>query len=327
MNNKLLYYPYIDIPKSNWTVKSILYWDSVGIIVPPDYIEKPKQYGKFTIDLLKTDLIENVFPGEYIWKVKIFDESFIKLTDQTKFRIDNRKKAFSQGKVSRIHVQKFGEDLLNHLVDLKIAKRENWNWYYVESKTANLLMLYLATAISKVGGFNAATDKLKNLDTSLSQNGNSLILSSIRQNLLDELIPYPIEPNLTKLRKFKDKHHEELTSFRLLLEQITFDISLLNSKDNQDYKKNHKIAEINDKREKILSELNQSNFGQITFGTICGLTGAVIAFQQENHPLGFFSLANAIHSAFQGYDKSTTLKKDYSYLALIDRKFKHQKLI
>lgn len=322
MNDKLLYFPYIDIPNSSWTVKSILYWDKVGIIVPPNYIDRPKQYGRFTVDLLQSDLVENVFPGEYIWRVRKFDESFIKLVNQPKFGLAKRQLDFSNNLVSRIHLQKFGEDLLNHLVKLKIARRENWQWFFVETKTANLIMLYLATAISKVGGFTPATDDIKNLDTSLSQRGSSLRLTAIRQKLIEDLIPYPIEPNLTKLRKFKDKFHEELTSFRLLIEQSAFDISLLKSASQQTTMRKLKVAEINDKREKILTELNQSKLGQVTFGTICGVAGAAVGFHQDNQPLALFSLANAIYSAFQGYDNGPTLSKDYSYLALIDKKLK-----
>jgi hypothetical protein len=319
MNNKLLYFPYISIPENSWTIKSLLYWDSVGIIVPPDYIDNPNQYGKFTIELLQSDLIENVFPGEYISKVKRFDESFIKLVNQPKFNLSKRQSDFNKNSVSRIHIQKFGEDLLNQLVELKIAKRENWLWFFVETKTANLIMLYLATAVGMVGGYTPATDDIKNLDTRLSQKGSSMRLTSIRHKLIDDLIPYPIEPNLTKLRKFKDKFHAELTSFRLLIEQSAFNISLLKSENQQMTSRKLKVEEINDKRNQILSELNKSKLGHVAFGTICGITGAVIGFKNENQPLALFSLANAFYSAFQGYDNGTTLTKDYSYLALIDK--------
>ncbi len=322
MNNKLLYFPYIDIPNNNWTIKSILYWDNVGIIVPPDFREEPRQYGKFTVELLNTDLIENVFPAEYIWGLRDFDNSFIRFVDQPKFELAKKQAAYNKGQVSRIHFQKFGEHLLEHLVKLKIAKRESWAWYQVEVKTADLLMLYLATTISKVGGFTAATDSLKKMDTSISRNGISLKRSSIRQRLIDDLMPYPIEPNLSKLRKFKDKYNIELREFRNLLEKVVFETSLIRPDSLQSEKIDLEIAEINDKRERILSDLNQSNLGQIMFGTIFGLVGAVIGFKQENNPSALFSLGNAIYSALQGYGNGSKLDKDYSYLALIDKEFK-----
>ena len=83
-----------------------------------------------------------------------------------------------------------------------------------------------------------------------------------------------------------------------------------------------KMTEINEKREKIFRELNQSKIGQITWGTICAIAGAILAFGIKKIPLFFFSFANAIYSAFQGFDSGTILSRDYSYLALIDKKLK-----
>lgn len=323
MNNNLLYFPYINIPRNNWTIKSLLYWDNVGIIVPPDFAENPSLYNKVTLDLLRTDLIQQIFPYEYTWKVKNFDKGFLELISQPKFNLTKRQEDFRKGKISRIHVQKFGEEILDKLVRLEIAARlpVNWQWYYVESRTAKLIMLYLATVIGKSGNFIPATDKLKNLDLSINQNGADLRRNSFRQDILDDLIPYPINPDLTKLRKFKDKYHEELKSFRILLEQATLTIESFKKNKREEFQA-LKIAEINDKREKILSNLNQSKFGKITFGTMFGLVGAGIGFSQGNNLLGMFSFLSAVHSAFQGYDNSEILSKDYSYLALIDKNLK-----
>ena len=322
MNNNLLYFPNIDIPNSNWTIKSILYWDKIGIIVPPNFIENPNQYKDSTIDLLKTDLIEQVFPYEYIQGKKSFDRNFIKLLNNPSFELEKKQKNFNKGKVSRIHFQKIGTELMNLLVELRIASKFDWDWYYVESKTANLVMAYLAFYIGKKGNFLPSTDSIKNLDISLNQKGAILRTNKIRQNLLEDLMPYPLNPDLNKLRKFKDKYHEELKSFRILIEQTAFEISNYKSSHKKLILQDLKIAEIQDKKEKILSELNQSKVGQVAFGTIFGLVGSVIGFSQGNSLLGAFSLVNGVYSASQGYDKSSILAKEYSYLALVDKNFK-----
>jgi hypothetical protein len=322
MSNNLLYFPYIDIPNNAWTIKSILYWDKIGIIVPPKYAEKPKQHKKYTLDLLHTELVEQVFPYEYTYKIRRFDEEFIRMVSQPQFNIEKRKRNFKSGIYSRIHIQKFGERLLNQLVQMQIAKHieQDWDWYYVESKTARLLMIYLATTIGKLGDFTPATDNIDNLDTSLSQKNNTFKLNRIRQNLINDLIPYPIDPDLIQLRKFKDKYHEELTSFRLLVEQIALELSFISKDKHREMNYELKMAEITDKKAKILSDLNQSRIGQISFGTICGIAGAIVGFKETNNTLAYFSLANAVYSAFQGYDRSSVLSRDYSYLALIDNK-------
>lgn len=326
MNDNLLYFPYIDIPRNNWTIKSLLYWDDVGIIVPPDFAENPEHYDIRTRELLHTDLIKQIFPYVYIDKVKKFDRGFTKLLEQPKFNLGKRQKDFAKGKISRIHVQKFGEKMLNGLIEMEIAIRLSpcGQWYFVESKTARLLMLYLATVICKTGNFTPATDELKNLDLSINQNGAILRRNFLRQNFLDDLIPYPIDPDLNKLRKFKDKYHEELKSFRILLEEAILIISSFPKMKIQKKFQSLKMEEINDKRAKILSELNQSRLGQITFGTMFGLAGAAVGFSQDNSLLSVFSLGNAVYSAFEGYDNTEILSKDYSYLALVDQNFNNK---
>lgn len=326
MNDNLLYFPYIDIPRNEWTIKSLLYWDNVGIIVPPDFAKNPNQYDSKTRELLRTDLIQQIFPHNYTYKVENFDKGFMGLLEHPKLHLSRRKKDFANGKRSRIHVQKFGKEILENLIDMEVAIRlpPSGSWYYVESKTARLIMLYLATVIGKSGKFTPATDELKNLDLSINQNGAVLRRNSLRQSILDDLIPYPINPDLNKLRRFKDKYHEELKSFRILLEQVTLTISTLPKRKIQKEFQSHKVEEINDKRAKILSDLNQCKFGQITFGTIFGLTGAAIGFSQDDSTLSVFSLVNAVYSAFQGYDNAGVLSRDYAYLALIDKNFKKQ---
>lgn len=322
MNNNLLYFPYIDIPQNNWTIKSLLYWDTVGIIVPPYFIENPNEFNDSTINLLRTDLVKQVFPYEYVSGNKKFDKGFIKLLNMPHFELEKKQKNFKYGNVSRIHIQKFGEVLMEVLVEHKIAVRFDWSWYNVESKTANLVMSYLAFYIGKKGDFLPSTDNMKSLDISLNQKGAIFKTTKIRENLLEDLMPYPINPDLTKLRKFKDKYHDELKSFRILLEQTAFEISNYNSSKKKKYILDLKLAEILDKKEKILSDLEQSKAGHVAFGSIFGFIGSVIGFYQGNSLLGAFSLANGLYSASQGYSRSSALAKDYSYLALVDKNFK-----
>lgn len=42
--NSLLYYPYINLPKNNWTIRALLYYDNVNSIVPEQYFNEPERY-------------------------------------------------------------------------------------------------------------------------------------------------------------------------------------------------------------------------------------------------------------------------------------------
>lgn len=315
MNDKLLYFPYINIPNNNWTIKSLLYWDKIGIIVPQGFIDKPENHNEFTLDLLQTDLIESVFPYEYTSQTKGFDSEFINLIKTPSFYIERKRDDFIKRSISRIHVQKFGREIMEYLVELQIASkdRNDWDWYFVESKTANLIMVYLATVIGKIGKFTPATDQIKNLNLSISQYQYNRKIDIIRQNALEEILPFPINPDLKKLRNFKEKYHEELKSFRILFEKHVFDLSRETNPDDRQKLQEFKSAEIFDRKEKILKDLNQSKFGQIVFGGICGIAGTILGNS------GALSLLNSAFSAVQGYNNST-LEKDYSYIALIEKK-------
>ena len=45
--NSLLYYPYINLPKNNWTIRALLYYDNVNSIVPEQYFNEPERYDPF----------------------------------------------------------------------------------------------------------------------------------------------------------------------------------------------------------------------------------------------------------------------------------------
>lgn len=317
--DKLLYFPYCNIPESGWTIKSVLYWDQVGIIVPPSFREEPERHDEFTRDLLTSDLIDSVFPYEYTYKVKHFDKGFIEMVDNNKVLIEKRQKKFSKGQITEVYIQKFGEELLKYLIRLKLAKKKDYQTYYVEIETANLIMLYLASVIGKVGDFTPATDEISNLDLSITQSGSTRRLNRLRQELIDDLIPYPVNPNLTKLRKFKDKYHEELHSFRILLEKCAHELSSITVKNKRKKQYSLTVQEILDKKEKIIREL-KPNFPRIFFGTVCGVGGTTYGIYSDNSPLTTFSIANSLYQAFQGYDVKNVLARDYSYLALIDKK-------
>jgi hypothetical protein len=40
--DKLLYYPYINLPEGDWTVRALLYYENVGSIVPLEYFYSPE---------------------------------------------------------------------------------------------------------------------------------------------------------------------------------------------------------------------------------------------------------------------------------------------
>jgi hypothetical protein len=316
MNHKLLYFPNIDVPRNSWTIKGVLYWDEVGIITPPQFREEPERYSDFTRDLIQSELVSEVFPFNYIIDLPNFDQGFIDITRGNRFRLGVRQMRFSNGFISRIHFQKFGVNLLEELVELGIAVRQNYEWYYAETSTANLIMQYLATVIGKQGQFTPSTDNITNLPTTIRRR------NMIREELLDNLMPYPTVNDVDLIWKFKENYGAELKSFRILLEQIALNISQINDPEVRRESIELKLEEINDRKEKIVADLSKPKFGKIVFGSLFSVGAAVLGFTANQPLLGSLQLGNAVYSAFQGFDDQNILDRDFSYLALIDRKFK-----
>lgn len=320
MNNQLLYFPYISLPESAWTTRSILYWDNVGAIVPNIYKEHPSRLEQYMRELVKMELVDQIFPYNYVYQARNFDESFIQLTHQRNFDLDERRAAFRRGERFKIHIQKVGERLMQELTQMGIAqqKRNTWEWYYVETKTAKLFMMYLASVIGKAGGYTPATNSAANVDLSIHQNGMSFYSQRLRGRFLKDLMPYPINPDPIKLKKFKEKNQAQLKHFRILLEQSVLKVSSIQERPLRVQTYQLKKDEILHCKEEIAAKLGESKFGQITFGTLFGLAGAVASFAADQRAIGLLSLSSAVYSAFQGYDRPE-LDRQYAYLALIER--------
>jgi len=322
MTDDLLYFPYINMPQTNWTTISVLYWDSIGAIVPDLYKDRPNKLEHNMRELVENELVRQVFPYEYVHQIPNFDQAFINLTDGPDFNLRIRQDAFARGHTSLLHVQKFSDRLLRELEDKRLARRNTWEWYLVEQHTARMFMTYLATVISKVEGLTPATDNTRNMDMQPTINRFPYYRLSTRNKFINDLIPYPIVASSLQLRRFKDLHGEQLKAFRNRLEQILVEVTAIQDKEPRQHLYNLKLQEITQHRDEIYARLTESRFGKITFGTIFGLIAAGVGLHTGNPLLGSFGFGNAVHSAFQGYDRREILNEDFAYLALIDRKFK-----
>lgn len=322
MTDNLLYFPYINIPDTNWTTISVLYWDNVHAIVPHVYRDHPNRLENNMRELIETGLVQQLFPYQYIYYIPNFDQAFLELVDSDEFDLTARQQAFSRHQASRVHIQKFSNDLLSELERRRIIVRDNGSeWYLVEKYTARAFMTYLATVIAKVDGFTPSTDSTRNIDMRPGRNAFPYHRSYVRNRFLNELIPYPLGASPYQLRNFKETHHQQLKNFRNKLERTIIEVTNIQEKEAREAYYKLSLVEILQRRNELFARLSESRLGQITFGTLFGLTSAGIGFDAGHPLLGSFALGNAIYSAFQGYNRRDLLNMDIAYLALIDKKF------
>ena len=183
MRDKVLYFPYIDVPQSAWLTRMLLYWDSVGAIIPFDFIEKPERLHEHTRSLVQANLLTQVIPSDYIGDIPNFSHAFLSYLDSLGDVLDRRRLSFQKRPPTglrrrvfsrRIHSQKMvavplhmekTSSLSTDLIHLGLAAYDEYPWLAVEKKTADEFMYYLATVLGQHRKlqFTPVTDNLRAL--------------------------------------------------------------------------------------------------------------------------------------------------------------------
>lgn len=87
MKDKLLYFPYINVPYNAWVVRNLIYWDEIGAIVPRDYINEPNRLEREMREMVSAQLIRQVIPDNYIYRNENrFANAFIELIKSIKYQ-------------------------------------------------------------------------------------------------------------------------------------------------------------------------------------------------------------------------------------------------
>ena len=280
-----------------------------------NFIGNLKKFEPYTLELLKSDLIEGMYVGQHIYELRNIEEIFFNLLNSKQLNLEHLQQNFLKGNYFKIYREKFTDFLLMRLVDLNLAKQnpQDYSTILIEYNTSKILMFYLATTLSFVKDYTPSTDKIEFLNLNFQNSNDEIKLNGIRQNLIDELIPFPLKPNLSKLRKFKDKFHEELNSFRILIEKYAYEISILPVESQKNEKERIIIEEILDKKQKILRELESNKLGNISFGTICGITATIGGITAGNYLFGTLALAGTLYNEFKGSSKKSKLIKQKDF--------------
>ena len=131
MKNKVLYFPYINVPNSIWFTRMLLYWDEVGAIVPYDFIERPERLDEHTRSLVQATLVKQVIPGEFLNKIPAYKDSFVNYLESLGSNLEKRRKSFKgfpkMRRKYRIHIEKMDElgQKLNELaINLQLCTRK-----------------------------------------------------------------------------------------------------------------------------------------------------------------------------------------------------------
>jgi hypothetical protein len=208
---------------------------------------------------------------------------------------------------------------------MKLAVKKDYAWILVEKNVANDFMIYLANILSKKNDAVPVSDQMSNAQ--LYDNHKSFYINKkhtkIQNTVLDNVLPYP-SGNLTirELVNFKEKHSELLPKFRNLIEQRSYELSLIKEKEYRQKRVQEVIAEIN-KESFEIQEAMKSKFKNISFGSILPIFGAATTIYEATSHLGILggvaSLAGTLPLALENINDNID-QQPLAYIAHARRK-------
>ncbi|MDN4493590.1 hypothetical protein [Ureibacillus aquaedulcis] len=343
--NKILYFPSITIPKSQWLMESLFYWDKVGSIVPLDFLDEPQLLGEHMRKLVEAGLIEQVVPENHLWNITNFEEEFLKFIDTNPVfePISKLGKLGLIGKngviktTTEIHMGKL-RGLGKKLEQRGLATKGRESWYAVEEYTASNFMTYLATVLGAITEYRPVTDSynelsyfLPNVQQENSQNNRELLKEQLRAKIIDKVLPVPsfIEDPYD-IYRFKEKHYDKLKRFRIHIEEFILNLELL-----PEYQVEERIklfAESSEDEIRDISDKMKSfKWRMISFATLCSIAPPVLDLVNgisEDSKLdtasATVSLFGAVNSALSRTEIKEIERRPLAYAAIVERQFNKQ---
>lgn len=245
----ILYYPFIEVPQSEWLTKALLYWDRVGTIVPDRWRWEPESLGPATLRLVQEGLVEQVFPQEADPRMFALYENWI--ARLTPAELQARRDRLQANDVLPIHEDKWirMESGIEATIHMGLTKpQQDGPWLEVERTTALEFMTALALAICHPRGWTSeqlpgepstwvpATDvpqalacmvsgllpagKTPEVERELQLRVNGEVRAAeVRTVLLDRILPVPKKPiPVDEMVRFRQKYGDRLPAFRRDLE-------------------------------------------------------------------------------------------------------------
>ncbi len=312
LTSKVLYFPYIALPRSRWLIQTLLYWDEIATITPQDFIEDPDRHEKITRQLIREGLVTQIIPSWHLDRVPSFVPAFMEYLDSLGAdQLGERRRRFESTKGFLIHVEKL-YSLQSELAKTGLTRQAESPWMEVERDTATEFMVYLAATLGRLPdlGYAPVTDDEKYLAQFTRSSPHESATSRIdvlRVQVLDDLLPGP-KRGLTvrQVAEFRARHGEQLRNFRRNIEQQLTTIADINDEALRERRLQLLLEEAQDEVDEIQNRMTEAGWGDLILGKFC----AVLAAVPGASPL--FGLANAVYAAL-GAGRQLDVKSPYLY--------------
>jgi hypothetical protein len=103
--DKILYFPYINLPKTDWTIRTLLYYDDICSIVAQEYVYSPnRNYEPFMLELVKCELVIPIDPIQTLDNPWEISQPFLNFLEKNQKRLFQRRQTFIEGRLSKMHL-------------------------------------------------------------------------------------------------------------------------------------------------------------------------------------------------------------------------------
>jgi hypothetical protein len=303
MSDNVLYFPEIRVPDSAWFTRMLLYWDSIGTIIPWEFTQRPEDLGEHTRSLLQAELVKPIIPGMYLYQVPRFDEAFAEYLANLGPELERRRQSFRDGNTTQIHVEKVGalEQVIKHYGLGRGGNDPDYSsWYAVERETAADFMAYLAASLGRLEqlGYVPVTDRRRYYEPMLRASERPIEhgddLTTLRLEVLEDILPAPKQPlTVDQIWDFKNRHGQELAAFRRDVEREIVSAAAIPNPELRRRRLELFRQEVDEQVRYVEARLKDSGFGDLVFGKFCSVMAAIpgVTF--------VFGLASAVYNAFQ----------------------------
>jgi hypothetical protein len=265
-----LYFPYIDVPRGQWLLRVLLYWDQLGSIVPYDFVRNPEQHSETMRELLVTGLVTPIVPAAHLQDTDRFGEVFLQYVRE---RLPRRGFGAPREARVRVHIEKLGR--VGHELELLgVARRGPYPWYSVDAWVAERFMAYLACVLAATPDVNAAPITFDDASLRALREPGQQGKDGARAFLLQRVFPRPSGTvHLSDLVNFKSRYETQLRNLRREVERRCVEISAI---DNPQARRERAASIADDLDEEIgqVEEAMRLKFGRIALGGIVGITSA-----------------------------------------------------
>ena len=237
MSDRVIYYPYINVPRSEWFSRAVLYWDEIGCILPSGYEPRGHptrgrpavQRYAFTSELAQCGLVKFVDPDLALFEIPDFVDDFVSLLDRS-YVISPDDALDPRHSISiNVHEGKLGPEVFDALASrglVDAARRQPGGWIPVERTTAELYVAYLAARLGALPQLQMTpiTDERESLKAFLDMPGvlpadGAEPAVEVREVLLEALLPAPTHAEPRELAAFKQGHEQQLRRLRRRVER------------------------------------------------------------------------------------------------------------